>query len=281
MGSGRAADSRHPRRSRRGRRYVPEHGQANRSHLLGITLTAVLMCGTIAASPYAIHAVTSQNHATSSQATAPPTAATTTPAIRHPAAVVHATPTTTAAPTTAAPTTAPTTPAATSRTPLVTYTYSIRARGPIRSNPATLATLAKQAYADPRGWSLGGRIAFVQVASGGNFTLWLATADLVPSFGVPCDTTYSCRAGWNVVANEARWINGSPTGVLKGNLTEYRLMIINHETGHWLGLHHRNCPKVGGPAPLMEQQSVDLQGCLPNAWPTQTEIDAVAATHLS
>jgi len=52
-------------------------------------------------------------------------------------------------------------------------------------------------------------------------------------------------------------------------------MVINHETGHWLGLGHSQCPASGAPAPIMQQQSIDLQGCVINSWPLAGELDAV------
>jgi hypothetical protein len=52
-------------------------------------------------------------------------------------------------------------------------------------------------------------------------------------------------------------------------------MIVNHETGHWFGLDHAECPASGVPAPIMMQQSKGVGVCLPNAWPTQAEREAV------
>ena len=164
------------------------------------------------------------------------------------------------------------------RPPAVTFTYSVRPAGPVRADLQEFAAAARQVYGDPRGWSSGG-MAFRQVPDGGDFTLWIATPDRVEAFGSVCDRTWSCRNGRNVIVNEARWLSGSPSGVLAGDLPAYRAMVINHETGHWLGLSHRPCPAAGAPAPLMQQQSIALQGCRPNAWPTPPERAAVASRH--
>src|SRR4051812_43317287 len=64
----------------------------------------------------------------------------------------------------------------------VTYTYSIAVRGFVRSDVNEFAKHAAATLADPRGWSLGGSIRFVPVESGGDFTLWLAEANSLPSF---------------------------------------------------------------------------------------------------
>jgi len=48
-------------------------------------------------------------------------------------------------------------------------------------------------------------------------------------------------------------------------------MLINHEVGHWFGFEHKDCEGPGQPAPVMRQQSIDLQGCTFNPWPTNEE----------
>src|SRR5689334_10573572 len=68
----------------------------------------------------------------------------------------------------------------------ITYTYSVRTVGPVVSDVRAFATAARDIYADARGWSLNGKIKFTQVPSGGDFTLWLATADRVPTFSSGC-----------------------------------------------------------------------------------------------
>jgi Protein of unknown function (DUF3152) len=156
------------------------------------------------------------------------------------------------------------------------FTYSVRAAGAVRTDLEEFARAARRTYADARGWSSRGLMVFRQVPDGGDFTLWIATPERVQAFGSVCDRTWNCRSGRNVIINEVRWQSGSPSGVLAGDLAAYRAMAINHETGHWLGLSHRNCPAPGAPAPVMQQQSIDLQGCRPNPWPTEPERAAVA-----
>ncbi|MFM7617366.1 MAG: DUF3152 domain-containing protein, partial [Actinomycetes bacterium] len=125
--------------------------------------------------------------------------------------------------------------------PDLVYTYEVRGL----SNSSDLEAFAAQAAEtlnDPRGWSLNGSIAFQRVPSSGSFTLWLAAASTLPSFGSPCSTSWSCRQGRNVIINETRWLEASPAwNAAGGPLREYRHMVVNHETGHWLGFGHAFC----------------------------------------
>lgn len=156
-----------------------------------------------------------------------------------------------------------------------TYTYSIGTKGSVGMNADTFAGIVATIYADARGWSLGGSVEFKKVDTGGDFTVWLTQASLVPSFSSTCDAQWSCRVGRNVVVNNDRWMLGTDLTTKYGmSLDDYRHLLLNHETGHFLGFDHTTCPGAGQPASIMQQQSKGgsyLGGCEPNAWPRSDE----------
>jgi hypothetical protein len=150
-------------------------------------------------------------------------------------------------------------------------TYRVETRGRIVTSMATFRRQAQQTFDDPRGWR-GSGVEFRRVARGGTFTLVLSEAGRVPGFSSGCSSQWSCRVGRYVIINQMRWRGATPMWNRAGrSLRDYRHMVVNHETGHWLGWGHRSCPRRGAPAPLMQQQSIDLQGCRPNPWPTPAE----------
>ncbi|MDB5164543.1 MAG: rane protein [Candidatus Saccharibacteria bacterium] len=158
--------------------------------------------------------------------------------------------------------------------PAKTFTYCTATRGVDASYLPELETKLASTYGDSRGWNLGGQVSFVKASGSCDFTVWLTAADQMPSFGAICDSTWSCTVTPNVVLNFDRWQGASSawTGG-GGGLDDYRSMVINHETGHWLGFYHKYCSGAGQPAPVMQQQSIDLQGCTPNSWPLSAERD--------
>jgi hypothetical protein len=158
-------------------------------------------------------------------------------------------------------------PQAPAATGPVVIRYDVAGRGNTGDLEA-FAAAAAETYADPRGWAAGGAVRFERVASGGDFTLWLAADAQMATFGGACGFVWSCRSGRNVVINEDRWTGASPAWNETGaSLRDYRHMVVNHETGHWLGLGHQTCAAVGTAAPVMQQQSMGLQSCTPNPWP--------------
>ena len=155
------------------------------------------------------------------------------------------------------------------------YSYRIATRGPVVANVDEFAAQVDETLNDPRGWSLGGAIGYVRTGGPSDFTVWLSTAGNVPSFSGACSSMWSCRVGPNVVINQDRWLGATATWPF--GLREYRHYVVNHETGHWLGLGHTSCAGTG-PSPVMVQQSKGgsaLGACAFNTWPLEGERQAV------
>ena len=135
------------------------------------------------------------------------------------------------------------------------HTYVVAKRGLITVSMKDFVAQTAETYGDARGWRAGHH-RFVRVSKGGDFTLVMAQAKYLPSYSSVCSVKYSCRAGRYVVINQSRWRGGSKP--FTGTLRNYRHMVVNHETGHWLGRHHAYCAGKGQPAPVMQHQSNSL-----------------------
>ena len=150
-------------------------------------------------------------------------------------------------------------------------TYRVETRGTITAGLAQFKRQVQQTYEDPRGWRSAG-IAFRPVRRGGTFTVVLAEASWVPRFSPVCSAEWSCRVGRYVIINQTRWLNATDSWNQHGQtLRGYRHMVLNHETGHWLGHGHLGCSGRGRLAPVMMQQSKGLDGCRHNPWPLPSE----------
>jgi uncharacterized protein with LGFP repeats len=79
--------------------------------------------------------------------------------------------------------------------------------------------------------------------------------------------------GRSVFINDDRW--RTATSTWPHGLATYQRYVILHEVGHWLGMGHQNCPAAGRNAPVMQQQSISLQGCRSNMWPLIAEREQV------
>ena len=146
-------------------------------------------------------------------------------------------------------------------------------KGNITASLSEFKALANQTLNDARGWARMG-VGFQEVASGGSFTLVLAESSQVPSFApTVCSADWSCSVGRYVIINQNRWLNATTAwNGGGGSLRDYQHMVVNHETGHWLGQGHIYTCGSGGKAPVMMQQSMDLRGCKFNPWPLSGEL---------
>ncbi len=158
------------------------------------------------------------------------------------------------------------------------HTYCTAVKGVGAASLDDLAGKLAATYADARGWNDGGVIAFEHVDSGCSYTVWLSAPQYMTGFGSICDDYYNCQVGTNVIVNNDRWEKATePWNQTGRTIEEYRSLIINHETGHRLGFRDNNitCSQSGELAPVMMQQSIELNGCAFNPWPLQSELDAL------
>ena len=133
------------------------------------------------------------------------------------------------------------------------------------------AATVDQVLGDPRSWIASGqlRLQRVAVSATADFTIYLASPAtserMCAEGGLATERYTSCRLPGQVIINLARWMEGVPD--YGAPLQTYRTYVINHEVGHELGEGHQACPRPGAPAPVMQQQTYGLAGCVANAWP--------------
>jgi hypothetical protein len=158
-------------------------------------------------------------------------------------------------------------PAAGSSGQLLSYRIAVE-RDITGISAAEFADAVAAVFADPRSWPGTGHWRLRRAGAGErfDFTIYLATpATRDRLCGSGYDRYTSCRNGNSVVVNVARWVHGVPD--YGADLVTYRQYVINHETGHRLFHGHELCPGPGRAAPVMQQQTLGLHGCVANAWP--------------
>jgi hypothetical protein len=150
--------------------------------------------------------------------------------------------------------------------------------------PTGFASTVDQIVAHPRGWTRSAESPITnrdehmtdaswsfQRVSGDDYSVRvrLATPDTVDRLcgqaGVNTRGVYSCRFGTTIMINLRRWLNGAAGFSM--DVAAYRHMVIDHEMGHFLGFDHMKCPGSGRLAPVMQTQTIALNGCNPNAYP--------------
>ena len=127
---------------------------------------------------------------------------------------------------------------------------------------------------DPRGWRAAGR-EFVRVDAREQFSIVLASPRTIDRLCQPLRTkgVYSCGRNRRASLNAWRWREGAESW--GDDVLGYRVYMINHEVGHLLSMQHRRCRKPGQPAAVMLQQTMGLDGCTANGWPTASELESL------
>ena len=157
--------------------------------------------------------------------------------------------------------------------------YKTSVWGSVAANFNDFKAKVAETLNDSRGWGRAG-LKFVEVNSGQDVDIILSDpAHLEATSG--CSGELSCTTWANqVIINDVRWREGTEASRAGGMSTrDYQHMVVNHEMGHWLGhyAHIEGCTAengfIGGPAPIMLQQSTGLRGCTSfNAWPLEAEL---------
>jgi uncharacterized protein DUF3152 len=157
-----------------------------------------------------------------------------------------------------------------------TVTYGIDIEDGLPVAPADFASVVHTVLIDDRGWQTKDGVRFVPVSvaernAGAHVDIrvTLASPALTAKLCAPLNTSVqqvSCWNGTRAVLNLTRWIRGAST--YGDDLALYRDYLVSHEVGHGLGHGHVHCPAPGKPAPVMVQQTKDLEGCTAWPWPT-------------
>jgi len=147
-------------------------------------------------------------------------------------------------------------------------TFAVETEAGLPGEDEDFAEAVELILGDPRSWGEGGDRSLQRVddADDADIRVLLAAPDTVDDLCAPLSTNgyVSCAQGNRAIINQNRWVSG--VDHFDDDLETYRIYLINHEVGHTFGHGHVDCPEDGEPAPVMQQQTLGLQGCEPNGW---------------
>ncbi|TQJ50035.1 uncharacterized protein DUF3152 [Phycicoccus sp. SLBN-51] len=153
--------------------------------------------------------------------------------------------------------------------------YTVEVEKGLGVDETEVARTVRDVLLHERGWQGKDGIRFVNVSPGEekagaavDIRVTLASPGLTDRLCAPLRTLsqVSCWNNGRSVLNLRRWQLGDDS--YGDDVERYRVYQVNHEVGHGLGHQHRSCPAKGQRAPVMVQQTLDLQGCKPWPFPT-------------
>jgi hypothetical protein len=153
--------------------------------------------------------------------------------------------------------------------------YTVEIEKGLGVDEAEVARTIRSVLLAERGWQQKDGIRFVNVSPAQeragaqvDIRVTLASPGLTDRLCAPLRTLsqVSCWNNGRSVLNLRRWQLGDDS--YGDDVDRYRIYQVNHEVGHGLGHQHRSCPAKGERAPVMVQQTLDLQGCKPWPYPT-------------
>lgn len=148
----------------------------------------------------------------------------------------------------------------------------VRTEDGIPVDPVGFADNVMRILNDPRGWGQVDGVSFARtdIDSEADIVLTLASPATTDQLcgELPTNGYTSCGRGRPVNINGDRWVEGAAAFMdAGGTIEEYRTYVINHEFGHSLSHPHERCPGPGELAPVMLQQTLTVDSCVPNGWP--------------
>jgi len=153
--------------------------------------------------------------------------------------------------------------------------YTVEIEKGLGVDEGAVARTVREVLLHDSGWQGKDGIRFVNVSPGEELAgarvdirVTLASPRLTDRLCAPLRTLsqVSCWNNGRSVLNLRRWQLGDDS--YGDDIERYRIYQVNHEVGHGLGHQHRSCPGKGERAPVMVQQTLDLQGCTPWPFPT-------------